>query len=84
MVLLGPVPEYRERSSIIEVIDHENITRDGRGTIVSEDNMPQWVVRYISTGITGIETLPEYEDSYVFVGKQTGNNLESLKLWATG
>jgi hypothetical protein len=84
VVILGPVPEYREQNSIIEVIDHENITRDERGTIVSEDDMPQWVVRYISTGIAGIEALPEYEDSYVFVGKQTGNNLDSLKLWANG
>ncbi|MDR1597204.1 MAG: hypothetical protein LBR99_05815 [Treponema sp.] len=84
VILLGPVPEYREQNSIIEVIDHENITRDGEGTIVSEDNMPQWVALYISTGITGIETLPEYKDSYVFVGKQAGNNLASLKLWADG
>ncbi|MDR2739518.1 MAG: hypothetical protein LBB68_06780 [Treponema sp.] len=84
VVILGPVPEYRERNSIIEVIDHENITRDGGDTIVSEDDMPPWVVRYISTGVAGIEALPEYEDSYVFMGKQTGNNLESLKLWANG
>jgi hypothetical protein len=84
VILLGPVPEYRQQNSIIEVIDHENITRDSGGTIVSEDDMPQWVIRYINTGITGIETLPEYEESYVFVGKQTGNNLASLKLWANG
>jgi hypothetical protein len=82
--MLGPVPEYREQNNIIEVIDHENITRDGRDIIVREDDMPQWVVRYISAGISGIEALPEYEDSYVFVGKQTGNNLESLKLWVNG
>jgi hypothetical protein len=84
VILLGPVPEYRERNSIIEVIDHENIVRNSMGTITSEDDMPQWVALYISTGITGIETLPEYENSYVFVGKQGGNNLASLKLWANG
>jgi hypothetical protein len=71
IVELGPVPEYRETNSISEVIDHEA-------------DMPPWVVRYVSAGIRGIETLPEYEDRYVFIGKQRGNNLESLKLWTGG
>ncbi|WP_010263758.1 hypothetical protein [Treponema primitia] len=73
VVILGPVPEYQEKNSIIEVIDHEN----------PDENMPEWVVRYLSTGAIGIETLPKYENRYVFIGKQRGNNLDSLSLWAT-
>ncbi|MFP3043341.1 hypothetical protein LQZ19_16125 [Treponema primitia] len=72
-VILGPVPEYREKNSIIEVIDHENPNED----------MPEWVALYLSSDLIGIETLPEYKDRYVFIGKQRGNNLDSLKLWAT-
>jgi hypothetical protein len=69
LVRLGPVPEYREPNSVFEVIDHE-------------DAMPEWVIQYTSAGISGIEGLREYADSYVFIGKQQGSNLDSLKLWA--
>jgi hypothetical protein len=68
---LGPVPAYQERNSITEIIDHE-------------DDMPQWVSRYISAGSAGVETLPEYADRYVFVGRQIGNSLEPLRLWEAG
>jgi hypothetical protein len=71
MVRLGPVPEYREQNSVIEVLEHENAAAD----------MPEWVIRYVSTGISGIEGLPEYADSYVFISIQRGNNLDSLNLW---
>jgi hypothetical protein len=75
MVRLGPVPEYQEKNSAIEVIDHENAA-------ASPADMPEWVIRYVDAGISGIEGLPEYADSYVFIGKQQGSNLDSLKLWA--
>jgi hypothetical protein len=78
-VRLGPVPEYREKTSVTEVIDHENAAKPGADF---PTDMPEWVIRYISAGISGIEDLPEYADSYVFIGKQRGNNLDSLKLWA--
>jgi hypothetical protein len=68
---LGPAPAYQERSSVTEIIDYE-------------DDMPEWARRYISAGLTGIETLPEYEDRYVFISRQLGNSLEPLRLWAAG
>jgi hypothetical protein len=71
--ILDPVPEYQESNSRLEVTAYENA-----------ENMPEWVARYISTGTAGIETLPEYETSYVFIAKQTGGNLDSLKLWTGG
>jgi hypothetical protein len=76
--LLGPVPEYRERNSIIEVIDHENA---GNG---NAEGMPEWAARYVSSGAAGIEALGEYAGRYVFIGKQTGNSLDALRLWAAG
>jgi hypothetical protein len=68
---LGPAPAYQERYSISEILDHEN-------------DMPEWASRYIEAGLAGIETLPDYADSYVFVGRQVGNSLEPLRLWAAG
>ncbi|MDR1144087.1 MAG: hypothetical protein LBK77_07725 [Spirochaetaceae bacterium] len=67
----GPVPAYRERNSVAEIIDYEN-------------DMPEWVDRYAAAGLTGVETLPEFEDRYVFVSRQIGNTLEPLRLWAAG
>jgi hypothetical protein len=75
MVDLGPVPEYQENNRITEVIGHEN---------AADNDMPEWVARYVRGGLIGIETLPEYADSYVFIGRQTGNSLDALKLWEAG
>ncbi|GHV77078.1 hypothetical protein AGMMS49942_18990 [Spirochaetia bacterium] len=44
--------------------------------------MPEWVIRYVNTSTGGIEGLREYAGNYVFIGKQQGNNPDSLKLWA--
>jgi hypothetical protein len=68
---LGPAPAYQERNTITEIIDHD-------------DNMPEWAGRYIDAGLAGIEALPEYGDRYVFIGRQAGNSLEPLLLWAAG
>jgi hypothetical protein len=68
---LGPAPEYRREERLAEVIDHE-------------DAMPQWAIRYLEAGVEGVETLPEYGDSYVFIDRQAGSSLEALRLWAAG
>jgi hypothetical protein len=68
---LGPIPVYRERNSIAEIIDYES-------------DMPEWVNRYITAGREGIEALPEYTGRYVFVSRQIGNSLGPLRLWAAG
>jgi hypothetical protein len=76
MAVLPPVPEYRERYSVFEVTDHENKAEN--------QDMPEWVNRYTDEGISGLENMPEYNGSYIFIGKQQGNNLDSLGLWANG
>jgi hypothetical protein len=68
---LGPAPEYRMEQRISEVIDHE-------------EPMPEWASRYLEAGVPGIETLPEYSASYVFIDRQVGSSLEALRLWAAG
>jgi hypothetical protein len=76
MAVLPLVPEYKEESRTFEIIDYEKTAEN--------TDMPEWVGRYINEGISGIEAMPEYENSYIFVGKQQGNNLDSLRLWARG
>jgi hypothetical protein len=68
---LGPMPAYQEKNSIAAILD-------------SERDAPEWAIRYFDAGLAGIETLPEYEDKYVFIGRQVGNRLEPLWLWAAG
>jgi hypothetical protein len=68
---LGPVPAYRERNTIAEIIDYEN-------------DMPEWVDRYAAAGPAEVETLPEFEGRYVFISRQAGSSLEPLRLWAAG
>jgi hypothetical protein len=68
---LGPTPAYQKKNSIAEILE-------------SESDMPEWAIRYFDAGLAGIETLPEYEDSYVFISRQIGNRLEPLRLWAAG
>jgi hypothetical protein len=68
---LGLVSAYKERTSVTEVIDYEN-------------EMPEWMTRYFNAGLAGIEAMPEFDGRYVFISRQTGNNLGSLRLWAEG
>ncbi|MDR3123455.1 MAG: hypothetical protein LBU16_06720 [Treponema sp.] len=70
-VALDPAPAYQEKNTITEIIDYEN-------------DMPEWVTRYIDAGLAGIEALPEYANRHVFVSVQEGASLEPLRLWEAG
>ncbi|GHV88592.1 hypothetical protein AGMMS50267_09520 [Spirochaetia bacterium] len=48
---------------------------------VSEEDLPEWVSRYLDEGIPGIEALPQYEDHYIFVGRNSGTNRDALNQW---
>lgn len=57
-----------------EVLEH-------KGSALGINQLPVWVETYISTGITGLEKLADYEGSYCFVGETAGTNLEGVKAW---
>lgn len=70
-------PESSEPVSVTappeyQIIDHK--TRDFGGQI------PDWVTKSASE----LESTPKYQDYYVFVDDQVGQDLEGLKLWARG
>jgi hypothetical protein len=73
---LGPAPDYVEKTETYVVIDHKT-------KAVGQD-VPEWVTRYISDGLTGVEAMPAYSDKYVFVGEDTGTNLNALRQWSSG
>ncbi|QQO09247.1 hypothetical protein [Breznakiella homolactica] len=73
---LPPAPEYVERTDTYQVIDHKT-------KAVGQD-VPEWVTRYISDGVSGVEAMPQYNNKYVFIGEDSGTNLNALRQWSTG
>lgn len=59
-----------------DVIEHK--TQSVGGTI------PEWVTVYVQDGMTGVEMMDKYKDKYVFVGEDSGTNLNALRMWAQG
>lgn len=48
------------------------------------EEIPLWVSRYLSGGNAAVEALPQYEDSYVFIGENSGTNINALRQWTIG
>jgi len=46
--------------------------------------VPDWVTLYVDQGLIGVERLPEFKEKYVFVGEDSGTNLNALRQWSTG
>lgn len=59
-----------------EVIEHKASAIGG--------DIPEWVTTYIYDGNTGVEAMDKYKDKYVFIGEDSGTNLNALRLWAQG
>ncbi|MDR2079361.1 MAG: hypothetical protein LBP74_06555 [Treponema sp.] len=71
-----PAPEYVEKTDAYEVVDHK--------TKALGQGVPDWVTWYISDGLTGVEAMEAYKDKYVFIGEDSGTNLNALRQWSTG
>jgi hypothetical protein len=71
---LPPIPEeVKIPPRVFAIIDYKNKT--------GGEAIPEWVNLYLNSGLRGVETLKAYEDSYVFVHKNEGNNFNALLLW---
>ncbi len=69
-------PEPKKAIVKFDVIEHKASSIGG--------DVPEWVSIYVSDGNTGVEAMPRYKDKYVFVGEDTGTNLNALRMWAQG
>jgi hypothetical protein len=70
---LPPVPEETKIPRTFTILDYKN--KDSGATI------PDWVNSYLDSDLRGVEALKAYQDSYVFVKKNEGNNFNALRLW---
>lgn len=73
---LAPAPEYQQRTETYQVTDHKTKS-------VGQD-VPEWVTRFINDGVSGVEAMPQYQGKYVFIGEDTGTNLNALRQWSSG
>jgi hypothetical protein len=73
---LRDTPQYVEETATYQVLDHKT-------KAVGQD-VPEWVTWYVSDGLTGVERLDAFKDKYVFIGEDTGTNLNALRQWSTG
>jgi len=49
-----------------------------------ENGIPAWARSYFDRGVQGIEAIDAYQNKYVFVGKNRGDNFNALQQWANG
>ncbi|GHU85432.1 hypothetical protein FACS189473_4420 [Spirochaetia bacterium] len=66
-----------------QIIKHKATEQEVPEQGVPEQEIPEWVSRYLDEGIPGVEALPQYEDFYIFVGKNSGTNSDALTQWVT-
>lgn len=71
-----PEPKELEGSVKTEVLEH-------KGTALGINELPVWVETYVSTGVSGLEKLSDYQGYYCFVGEETGTNLDAVQTWAS-
>jgi hypothetical protein len=69
-------PRYEEKAETHRVADHK--------TRALGEDIPEWVSRYISGGLSAVETMDEYKNKYVFIGEDSGSNLNALRQWSAG
>ena len=59
-----------------EILDYRNKA--------SGENIPQWLNSFLEGGIAAVERLIEFENYYVFIATNSGNNINALEQWNTG
>jgi hypothetical protein len=69
-------PPQVEVIQLYQIIDYK--------TKALGEEIPEWVNRYESEGIPGIEGLPQYDDTYIFISELEGSNFNALQQWTSG
>ena len=59
------------------------IVTDHKNKLYGEP-IPEWVNLYLEGGASHVETLDAYGESYVFIGRNEGNNFNALTQWTKG
>lgn len=63
-----------------KTIDKNSIINTKEGITVN--SLPEWLLAFIDGGIEAVEMLDLYNDKYVFVGMNEGENFIALNKWA--
>lgn len=71
-----PEPRELEAKARTDVIEH-------KGSALGINQLPMWVETYISSGVAGLEKMPDFQGSYCFIGETVGSNLNAVQTWAS-
>ena len=77
-VLIRPDPERRDQQHDIFIMGEILASKGG----APQENLPDWVNRFIHGGIREVERLNAYSGRYVFIGRNRGNNFIALNRWS--
>jgi hypothetical protein len=67
-----PPPEQGRFSEPLDILESQNAGMP----------LPEWVEAFLGGGIEAVEGMAQYQDSYVFIGKNRGANFKALQQWA--
>ncbi|MDR1575655.1 MAG: hypothetical protein LBS37_06580 [Treponema sp.] len=70
----NPLPEQAETLVPGEIIESRNGPADAA--------LPEWLGNFLNGGIRRVEAQGVYWDKYIFIGKNSGTNLNALRQWA--
>jgi len=70
---LPEISEEIKTPRTFTIIDYKNKATGG--------TVPEWVNRYLNSGLRDVEALRTYQGNYVFVHRNEGNNFNALQLW---
>ena len=68
------MPNTAEGRSSYKITDYKDKINGG--------NIPEWVNIYLDSGVRELETDNVYQDRYVFVSRNEGNNFNALSQWS--
>jgi hypothetical protein len=68
--------QRRQETERYEVIDYQNAGLGGA--------IPEWVSRFLDQGISAVELMEVFNNRYVFIGTNRGNNFNALSHWMEG
>jgi hypothetical protein len=84
MILMGckSTPKEAAPAQLVEKTD-AYIVIDHKTKAIGE-GIPAWVSLFINDGVSAVEKIDAYKGKYVFIGEDSGINLNALRQWSTG
>lgn len=71
----GPTTKDLEATKTTEILEHQ-------GSALGLTGLPSWIETYIYQGVSGLEELDAFKDTYCFVAEATDPTKDAALMWA--